>query len=120
MAGRVYVFNANSEATNLSVGGFPGGTIPGWGFGASMYQPQSVAVPRIKNADGRNAAQFAYGENPCQASWDSFSVRMSIIIPTNGVSIDDDLILYVCANQSTLVNTRGYVLGIFQNSPFMA
>jgi hypothetical protein len=112
MAGSVYVFNCyNEPASTFSVGGFSAGGIPAWN---RSYQPESLSLRRIKHGDQRTAAQFAFGDNSCLIVWDSFSATTTVSIPTSGVSLDDDLILYVCTNQSMLLNTRGYVLDTFR------
>ena len=119
MAGRVCVFNCFNESINqISVGGYAGGAIAAWGgSGAAMYQPQSIALPRIKHGDARTGPQFAVGDNPCQVAWDSWLVTVNVTVPSPGsVSLDDDLLLYVFVNQSVLVSTRGMVLGTFSNA----
>jgi hypothetical protein len=112
MPGRVYVYNCYNEPMNsLTVGGASAGSISAWS--GPNYQPQSISVPRAKySAPG----QFVIGDVPCQVQWDSLSVTTTITIPTTGVSLDDDLILYVAVNQSILLSTRGYVLNTFPNN----
>ena len=115
MAGKVYVFNCYNEPVQLVVNGFAAGAIPSWGStGASIYQPQSIALGRVKAS--ASGPQFASGNNACRAQWDSFAVTVNVGIPSQGVSLDDDLLLYLFVNQSLLASTRGLVLQAFPNN----
>ena len=119
MPGTVTLFNCQNETLGaLSVGGFMGGSVAGWPFsGASMYQPQSIRLPRIRSGNDRTSAAFAYGDNPCQAQWDSVAARFTITVPAPGsptpVSLDDDLIVYLTLNQAILLTARAFVIGNF-------
>src|SRR5258708_36583935 len=109
MAGKVYVFNCYNEPVALAVNGSPAGTIPPWGnMGASTYQPQSIALGRAKST-GSSGPQFGPGNNACRAQWESFSFMLSIVVPSprSGVSLDDDLVLYLFVTESGLATTRG-------------
>jgi hypothetical protein len=112
--GSVYVFNAYNEPVgSLSVSGGSAGTIAAWSSGGrDKYTPASLSVPRSRSKTG---GQFANGDNPVVASWDSFTGRTTVKIPgfDQGVSLDDDLILFLTTNKAILESTRGRVLDIF-------
>jgi hypothetical protein len=121
MAGQVTVFNCfNEPVTNLSVGGYPAGSIPAWSGGVTpappKYTPSSITVPRAKYA-GTSVA-FAIGDNPIMVPWDSFTGRGTITVPSSvpgggPISLDQDLMLYVTANEAFLMTQFGYVIGTF-------
>lgn len=117
MPGSVYVFNLyNEPITNLTIGGYPAGSINGYsnGSGAPRYTPASLSVPRTKYPAG--SAAFAIGDNSVVIPWDSFRGMAMVTIPNPGtapVSLDDPLILLLAVNEAILLNTRGYVLSTF-------
>lgn len=118
--GRVYVFNCfNEPISGLAVAGRSVGTIPGWSDGGrdqTRYTPAGLAVPRARST---TPGQFAFGDNAVAIPWDSYTGVTTIKIPDpqSGVSLDDDLILFVAVNQATLQTTRGFVLATFKINP---
>jgi len=117
MPGSVYVFNLfNEPITNLSVSGFPAGSIDGYatGMSAPMYTPASLVVPRTKSP--ADSAAFALGDNNLTIPWDSFRGMTTVTIPNPAsapVSLDDPLILLLAVNNAMLLSTRGYLLATF-------
>jgi hypothetical protein len=120
MAGKVYVFNCfNEPITGLSVAGYSVGNIPQWADGtgkAIKYTPEGMTVERSKYPTQKD---FAIGENSLLVPWDSFTGSTTVVIPDpkpqekNSVSLDDDLILFLCTNEAILLTTRGFVLNTF-------
>jgi len=115
--GTVHVFNSyNEPVTGLSVSGYSAGNIDGWAAsGATQYTPNQVSVPRCKYQGEVSGPAFAIGDNPVVIPWVSFRAAATITIPPpqSGVSLMDDLILYLTVNTAILVTTRGYVLNTF-------
>jgi hypothetical protein len=115
--GSVYVFNAYNEPVgSLSVSGGSAGTIAAWSNGGrDKYTPASLSVPRSRN---KTPGQFATGDNPVRIAWDSFTGTATIKVPgfDQGVSLDDDLILFLATNKAILETTRGSVVGTFDVS----
>ncbi|HEX8392435.1 MAG TPA: hypothetical protein VF665_08780 [Longimicrobium sp.] len=122
MAGKVTVFNCfNEPVTNLSVAGYSAAaTIAGWAdgtvTGVPKYTPSSTTVPRAKYAG--SSAVFAIGDNAVKVPWDSFTGSITVTVPssvpgTGPISLDQDLMLYVGANQAFLTTQFGYVIGTF-------
>jgi hypothetical protein len=115
--GGIYVFNCYNEPINrLSVAGGQAGTIPPWSAGDRgqfLYTPAGIRVPRARS---KTPGQFAIGDNAVSIEWDSFTGTATINIPggDSGVSLDDDLVLFVAVNQATLQSTRGFVLATFK------
>lgn len=119
MPGQVTVFNCfNEPVANLSVSGFPAGAIPGWSAGGTSpappkYTPSSITVPRTKYAG--STVSFAIGDNPLIIPWDSFTGRGTITVPSSvpgagPISLDQDLMLYLTANEAFLTTQFGYVV----------
>jgi hypothetical protein len=118
MPGKVTVFNCfNEPITGLSVSGNGVGNVTGWSTGGTgsppQYTPSSITVPRSKYAA---AGTFAIGANPIIVPWDSFTGRASITIPSSvpgsgPISLDQDLMLYITANEAFLTTQFGYVVG---------
>jgi hypothetical protein len=113
--GNVYVFNCFNEKAQISVTGYSAGPIAAWQSvtGSNPYQPSAVTVPRIKHNDERSGAAFADdGGNSLNVGWDSGICNgIPIDIPTTGLSIDEDLVLYITHNQAILLRFDGFVLG---------
>lgn len=117
-AGTVTVFNCFSEPVNgLSVAQGSVGDIDGWSDGGGgrspKYTPSSRVVPRSKKPDPKT---FAPGDNPVAVPWNSFTGNATVRIPTpadSGISIDDDLLLFVSTSQMTLMTTHGRVVDNF-------
>jgi hypothetical protein len=114
--GSVYVFNCYNEGiSHFSVAGTDVGTIGGWSKGSSgqpaKYTPASLAVPRSKH-QGDTPGTFAIGPNPIQPTWDSFFGTGDVTIPDASViSLDDDLVLFICLDTAVLLDTRGHKQG---------
>src|SRR5215217_502754 len=115
--GTVHVFNSfNEPISALSVSGYNGGAIDGWSSTpATLYTPAQLSVPPVLHQSDATSAAFAVGNNPVIISWVSFrsSVTVTIPNPASGVSLLDDLILYLTVNKAILLTTRGYVLSVF-------
>lgn len=118
MAGKVYVFNCyNEPVTAMSVAGYAVGNVAPWSEGGTekplKYTPNGLAIKRSKYP---TQECFAIGENAFLVPWDSFTGTTSVKIPdpsSSGISLDDDLILFVCTNEAVLLTTRGYVVEQF-------
>lgn len=116
MAGKVYCFNCYNEPIHqLTVNGVSFGQAIGpWATsGAGTYTPVAAAVPRVRRGDG-SAAAFP-NDRPTQLriDWDSFTGQAAIDLSAlAGISLDDDLILFIAVNQMMLMQTRGFVLTI--------
>jgi hypothetical protein len=114
--GSVYVFNLfNEPVGSLSINGFNAGTISGLSTEASsLYTPAQLVVPRVKHHDELTGAGFVDGENSVIIEWVSDRATLTLIIPGEShVSLLDDLILYLAKTKAILLNTRGYILKIF-------
>jgi hypothetical protein len=114
----VYVFNCyNEPISGFTVGGSQVGDIPGSSSGsgqAARYTPAGLPVPRSRHPD---PGSFAIGNNQVSSPWDSFLGTATITIPdpsSSGISLDDDLILFLALNQAMLLTTRGFVKATFQ------
>lgn len=113
MPGKVYCFNCYNEPMIFSVNGMSAGTISGWSAsGATIYTPVSVAVDRARHGDHQSKPVFADDTTtPLVLDWDTFTAKPSIATGAwPSISLDDDLILYMAANQMSLMTTRGFVL----------
>jgi hypothetical protein len=115
MPGSVTVFNSyNEPVTQLSVGGYSAGDIAGWSKGPTppLFTPSALVVPRSKSPETK--ATFAIGPNLVIVNWNSFVVKYTVVVPdprSSGISLDDDLILYLTVNEAILVTARGFVIG---------
>ena len=115
----VYVFNClNEPITGLAVAGYKVGNIPDWSDGrsgpATRYTPAGLPVPRSEFPTSEGT--FAIGDNAVSSPWDSYIGRATITIPdprSTGVSLDDDLILFLASNEAMLLTTRGFVVAHF-------
>jgi hypothetical protein len=111
----VTVFNCyNEPVTGLIVSGGPVGDIDAWSDGRGSrpprYTPSSRVVGRSKSSAPKT---FALGDNPVVVPWDSFTGRATVRIPApgdSGISLDDDLLLFVSTSQLTLMTVRGRVV----------
>lgn len=111
MPGKAYCFNTHNEPLQLTVNGARAGSVPPWG-GAGPYAPAALAVPRARHADGQPGAVFP-NDRPTslRLAWDSYGAMPVVnLAELSSVSLDDDLILFIAANQITVMNTRGLVL----------
>jgi hypothetical protein len=121
MPGKVYCFNAYNEPMKLHANGFEAGRVAGWSSSAATrYAPVALAVARARHGDGQPGPVFPNDmPTPLRIDWESFSVQTSInLAGLPNVSLDDDLILYIAVNQTTLMTTRGYVLRNGSISPW--
>jgi hypothetical protein len=112
--GSVYVFNCYNEPISaLAVAGAAVGGIDSWSTrGQTLYTPAERAVQRSRSP---NPGSFANGNNAVRIPWDSFTGTTTVTIPdaSSGISIDDDLILFLTINQAILLTTRGRVQSTF-------
>ncbi|HEX3144264.1 MAG TPA: hypothetical protein VHQ64_09845 [Pyrinomonadaceae bacterium] len=118
MAGQVYFFNLFNETAELSlnggnVGGSPAtGVINGWDA-SKGYTPAYIAVESVKHADEDNGKvnRGGDGSNDIRIEWDSGVAIGKIKFPTvdEDVSIDDDLVCYICKNSAFVETKSGFV-----------
>jgi hypothetical protein len=112
--GSVYVFNCyNEPISSLTVAGAAVGSIDSWSTrGQTLYTPAERAVPRTRNP---SPGSFVNGNNAVRIPWDSFTGTTTVTIPdgSSGISLDDDLILFLAINQAMLLTTRGRVQSTF-------
>lgn len=121
MPGKVYCFNNHQEPIHqLTVNGMRAGSINGWArSGPEPYAPGALAVARARHGDEAAIPVFSGDRpTPIQIEWDSVSVRTSIDLSgLPDVSLDDDLILHIAANQMNLTTTMGVVLATVEIAP---
>lgn len=116
--GKVYVFNCYNESINiLNVNERPADSITGWSTSVeTKYTPNRIFVQRCNSIDQSGGkAAFLWDGNPVHIEWDTYpNKRADVVIAKDRVSIDDDLILYLTVNKAILMDTRGFVLGVFE------
>ena len=119
LTSKVYVFNCYNEVINgLKIAGNTAGDVAGWSTTAgTKYTPSQLAVPRSKFPSEDDTATFAIGENDVFMRWTSFSGTVTVVIPdpkeSTGISLEEDLILFLTRNQAILLTTKGYIRGTF-------
>ncbi|ELX09337.1 hypothetical protein Jab_2c14030 [Janthinobacterium sp. HH01] len=121
MTGNVYCFNtfgdnleqfsvngASASATVPAVAGWPTAS----SSSTSIYTPYALSVPRARHGDTFTAVFLNDGPTVMGMNWDSGKVETSIDLSQlpHPVSLDEDLILYMSANQMILMNIHGFVL----------
>jgi hypothetical protein len=114
--GKVYVFNCyNEPISSLKIREEDLGGIPAWSQGkekeALKYTPNGITVLRSKNVEPKC---FSVGTNKLFILWASFTGTTKIEVPSpveSEVSLEDDLILFLCKNETFLLTKRGGVVG---------